>query len=138
MDEASRFHRVSLMHAGKILASGEPEKIRMLAQGAIVSSVCADASQQVAAVHRLTQTFPQLEVLGQDMRIFVDQPDPASAKAEVASCLQGIPQQRTEVLEPELEDVFIALLRKKSWPGKTKKHYCTTRSATTSRQWPGN
>jgi ABC-2 type transport system ATP-binding protein len=121
MDEASRFHRVSLMHAGKILASGEPEKIRMLAQGSIVSSVCADASQQVAAVHRLTQTFPQLEVLGQDMRIFVDQPDPASAKAEVASCLQGIPQQRTEVLEPELEDVFIALLRKKELVGKDEK-----------------
>lgn len=121
MDEASRFHRVSLMHAGKILASGEPEKIRMLAQGAIVSSVCADASQQVAAVHRLTQTFPQLEVLGQDMRIFVDQPDPASAKAEVASCLQGIPQLRVEVLEPELEDVFIALLRKKDLAGKDEK-----------------
>ena len=112
MDEASRFHRVALMHAGKILASGDPEQLKALAVGAIVSTTCADATQQMQAVQRLSQRFPQMEVLGQEMRLFVDEADPVKATAEVLGCLSAIPQKQMDVLEPELEDVFIALLRK--------------------------
>lgn len=111
MDEASRFHKVSLMHAGKILACGDPEQIKTLASGCIVSTACQDTAQQVEAVKRLSARFPQMEVLGQDLRVFVDDADGIKASAEVQQCLQGLPQSATEVLEPELEDVFIALLR---------------------------
>ncbi|WP_222610607.1 ATP-binding cassette domain-containing protein [Undibacterium griseum] len=114
MDEASRFHRVSLMHAGKILASGEPEKIRVLAAGSIVAGVCADAGQQVLAAHRLSAQFPQMEVLGQEIRVFTDTTDRQQARAMVLECLQEIALSACEVLEPELEDVFIALLRQKN------------------------
>nr|WP_222613165.1 ATP-binding cassette domain-containing protein [Undibacterium jejuense] len=113
MDEASRFHRVSLMHAGKVLASGDPEQIKALAVGTIVSTTCVQMAQQVDAVKLLSQHFPQMEVLGQEMRMFVDQADPVVATKELMQCLDGIPQQHSEVLEPELEDVFIALLRQK-------------------------
>lgn len=113
MDEASRFHRVSLMHAGKILASGEPEQIKTLAAGSVVSIVCSKAEQQIAAVHQLSQQFPQMEVLGQDIRVFVDETDAAKASAQVCLCLPDVDISQSEVLEPELEDVFIALLRKK-------------------------
>jgi len=113
MDEASRFHRVALMNAGKILASGDPEQIKALAVGTIVSSTCSESTQQVDAVKRLSQRFPQMEVLGQEMRLFVDEADPVKATAEVMACLAEIPQQHVDVLEPELEDVFIALLRQK-------------------------
>lgn len=113
MDEASRFHRVSLMHAGKILASGEPETIKALAAGSIVSMLCSQPLQQVAAVHQLGLQFPQMEVLGQDIRVYVDETDAGKASAQVQQCIPGIAISHSEVLEPELEDVFIALLRKK-------------------------
>ncbi|WP_295748338.1 ATP-binding cassette domain-containing protein [Undibacterium sp.] len=113
MDEASRFHRVSLMHAGKILASGDPEQIKTMASGCIVSTVCQDTAQQVEAVRRLSAQFPQMEVLGQELRIFVDAVDSIKATAQVQQCLQGLALSATEVLEPELEDVFIALLRQR-------------------------
>lgn len=37
MDEASRFHRVALLFAGRMLASGSPEDIRGLIKGSMVS-----------------------------------------------------------------------------------------------------
>lgn len=117
MDEASRFHRVSLMHEGKILASGEPARMKDLAAGCIVSTVCADAQQQMAAVQRLTQRFPQLEALGQEIRVFVDSADTDAARQQVLQTLQQTPaiaQSQTEVLDAELEDVFIALLRQRA------------------------
>ncbi|QJQ07643.1 ABC transporter ATP-binding protein [Undibacterium piscinae] len=117
MDEASRFHRVSLMHAGKILASGDPEQIKTMASGCIVSTVCQDAVQQVEAVRRLSAQFTQMEVLGQELRIFVDTSDGIKATAQVQQCLQGLALSATEVLEPELEDVFIALLRQRKLSG---------------------
>lgn len=113
MDEASRFHRVSLMHGGKILASGEPGQMKGLAAGNIVSTQCAFAHDQVEAVRRLSVLFPQMEVLGQDLRIFVDEPKPELASVPVLQQLNGIAVGRTEVLEPELEDVFIALMRQR-------------------------
>lgn len=120
MDEASRFHRVSLMHEGKILASGEPESIKHLASGQIVSTTCADPSEQPVAVRCLAMQFPQMEVLGQDIRIFVDEINQDHALAQVQQHLNGIRQSRTELLEPELEDIFIALLRKKNGQDRKK------------------
>ena len=114
MDEASRFSRVSLMHAGKILAAGEPEQLRALAAGVIVSTECREPQQQLEAVNRLTRQFPQIEALGRQLRVFVDGDDTARARGLIAACLDGIPQQNTEVLEAELEDVFIALLRQQA------------------------
>jgi ABC-2 type transport system ATP-binding protein len=35
MDEAERFHRLSLMHGGRVLASGEPDAIRAQAPGSV-------------------------------------------------------------------------------------------------------
>ena len=113
MDEASRFHRVSLMNAGKILASGDPDQLKSLAVGTVISSTYVNPKQQVEAVKRLAQHYPQMEVLGQEIRVFVDQANPVVAVADITQCLTQIPQQLTEVLEPELEDIFIALLRQK-------------------------
>lgn len=113
MDEASRFHSVSLMHAGKILASGAPEQLKNLAAGCIVSTVCADPAQQAQAMRRLAASYPQTEVLGEDIRVFVDHADATRAQAEVRACLQDLRLPAGEVLEPELEDVFIAMLRQR-------------------------
>lgn len=111
MDEASRFHRVSLLHEGKLLASGEPARMKTLAAGQMLSLAYPDPDRQLQAASRLSQHFQQLEVLGQEIRIFVDDSSPEQALQQLG---QVLPEAVTgaELLEPELEDVFIALLRR--------------------------
>ncbi|MES2075679.1 MAG: ATP-binding cassette domain-containing protein [Pseudomonadota bacterium] len=109
MDEASRFHRVSMMHEGRVLASGTPDQMRALSAGCIVRS--AVDQQQASALARLQREFPQAEALGRELRVFVDGEDAGEAVARVDQALGDLPHEACEMLEPELEDVFIALLR---------------------------
>ena len=109
MDEASRFHRVSMMHEGRMLASGTPDQMRALSAGCIVRS--AVDQQQAMALERLQREFPQTEALGRELRVFVDGEDADEAVARVDQTLGDLPHEACEMLEPELEDVFIALLR---------------------------
>nr|MBJ7312262.1 ABC transporter ATP-binding protein [Rugamonas sp. CCM 8940] len=109
MDEASRFHRVSMMHEGRMLASGTPDQMRALSAGCIVRS--AVDQQQATALARLQREFPQAEALGRELRVFVDGEDGDEAVARVDQTLGDLPHEACEMLEPELEDVFIALLR---------------------------
>ncbi|HEU4844352.1 MAG TPA: ATP-binding cassette domain-containing protein [Burkholderiaceae bacterium] len=111
MDEASRFHRVSMMHEGRMLASGTPERMRALSAGCIVRS--AADGRQAEALERLQRSYPQAEALGRELRVFVDGDDANAALAQVEQTLDGLPHDACEVLEPELEDVFIALLRQR-------------------------
>jgi ABC-type multidrug transport system ATPase subunit len=111
MDEASRFHRVSMMHEGRMLASGTPDRMRALSAGCIVHS--AADGRQAEALERLQRSYPQAEALGRELRVFVDGDDANAALAQVEQTLDGLPHDACEVLEPELEDVFIALLRQR-------------------------
>ena len=112
MDEASRFHRVSLMHSGQVLASGVPSELRHLATGCMLSLNCDDPQQQLRIVNEVQPLFPQLEVLGNEVRIFSDLPAEQAIPelAGLAACSGLAPATETE---PELEDTFIALLRQK-------------------------
>ena len=113
MDEASRFHRVALMHAGQTLALGRPGELLAHAPGSLVS---VSTPQQLEAMAALRPQFPQLSALGSLLTVYVDQaqPDEAAACQAVADCLRptlDLAQLQLEASEPELEDVFIAMLR---------------------------
>ena len=109
MDEASRFHRISLLHEGRCLASGEPGDLRRRVDGTVVE---IEAERQVDALAALAPAFPQAEALGTVLRVFVDGADAAAAVARVRGALAGIPSRRIAAVEPELEDAFLALLRR--------------------------
>ncbi len=121
MDEASRFSRVALLFAGRLLASGTPDEIRALATG---STVAVTGGDQIHNLNALSARFEQVEALGNTVRIFVDELDETAALAAVAATLAPADATETgvianplnpqlEVFEPELEDVFIALLRRR-------------------------
>lgn len=111
MDEASRFHRVALMFGGKPLAVGAPESLRGLASGVLVSVTGGD---QVQALARLSAAHPQVEALGPSVRVFVDDPNPAQATDAVRTVLgTQADAVQIESSTPELEDVFIAMLRQR-------------------------
>ena len=111
MDEATRFHRLSVMFEGKVLAEGEPEAIVRLVPGTMVA---LQSERQSEAIARLKTSYPQVDAYGAWLRVFVENPDAGVARSEVEKALDGIPAREWQTTEPELEDVFIALLRRKN------------------------
>ncbi|SMP61601.1 ABC-2 type transport system ATP-binding protein [Neorhodopirellula lusitana] len=110
MDEATRFHHAALMFDGKCLARGEPDEIAALVPGRIVQ---AKAESQATALAKLKATFPQSEAVGPWLRVFVDDADDAEASDAVTTQIADCQPSEVHVAQPDLEDVFIALLRRR-------------------------
>jgi ABC-type multidrug transport system ATPase subunit len=109
MDEADRFHRISLLHEGQVLAKGSPDEIRALVPGSLVSF---RAEPQLEALARLNVHYPQVEASGSELHVFVEQAELSTALHEVEDILKGLTVNGLDAATPELEDVFIALLRR--------------------------
>jgi ABC-2 type transport system ATP-binding protein len=108
MDEASRFHRLALVSNGRVLAEGAPDAIQSLVPASLV---VLQAERRGEALARLRAHFPQVQALGPSLRAFVQGAAPEDASRQVQEVLAGIPVRDLYAREPELEDVFIALLR---------------------------
>lgn len=120
MDEAARFHRLSFMSRGSVLASGTPGQLHALAPGTMVTF---QASAHGEALARLKRDFRQVESLGSRLHVFVEEPDPECAANCVRHSLGDIPPDSLQVEQPELEDVFVSLLlqqRDRHEPGVTQ------------------
>lgn len=109
MDEAVRFHRLSFLSRGRVFASGSPEEIQSLAPGLVVTF---ESTPQLDAARRLNSRYAQVETLGSSLRVFTPETDPATALGEIRNTLSGLPVERVQVDEPELEDVVVSLLLK--------------------------
>ncbi|MEI6335472.1 MAG: ATP-binding cassette domain-containing protein [Methylococcaceae bacterium] len=118
MDEAARFHRLSLMYNGQILATGETDTICQQAQGCLVELT---AEPQLEAQKRLKTGYPQIEIMDSRIRVFVDNKSTSEAKKAVFDLLTGIKIKTIQVFDAELEDAFIALLRQKPLTDQTRK-----------------
>jgi ABC-type multidrug transport system ATPase subunit len=110
MDEASRFHRVSLFYGGRVVASGEPDAIQAMAPG---SEVRVRVGAQAEARARLQEQFAQVEALGPWLRVFVPRAGRDAATNAVRTALAGMAVEELVPNNPDLEDVFIALLRER-------------------------
>jgi len=110
MDEASRFDRLSLLHEGEVLAEGAPEELLALAPGAVVS---LRAEPQLDALERLRTRWVEASAEGNGLRVFTGDTDRDAAGLLVRSCLEGFEVSDVQVREPDLEDLFISLLRKR-------------------------
>ena len=108
MDEAARFHRLSLMYNGQILAAGEPDAICRQAKGCLVQLT---VEPQIDALDLLKVRYPQIEAIGSRLRVFVDNTSSAEAVKVVTDLLPGLAIKSIRAFDTELEDAFIALLR---------------------------
>lgn len=107
MDEASRFHRLSFLSHGKELVSGTPAEVLALIPGSMVTF---EATPQLEALARLKRRYAQVESLGPRLHVFTNETDPALAVKSIESGLGDIKPEGAQVDDPELEDVFVALL----------------------------
>lgn len=111
MDEAERFHRVSFLSNGKVLASGTPAEVRALVPGSVVTF---EATPQLEAIARLKKSFKQVESLGSTLHVFVGTDDRSIARQQIEVALGDLTPSAVRADEPELEDVFVALLLQKA------------------------
>lgn len=109
MDEAVRFHRLSFMSHGRVLASGSPEDIQALAPGLVVTF---ESTPQLDAVDRLKIRYAQVDTLGPAIHVFTAETDPAAALSDIRNALGELPVERVQTDDPELEDVVVSLLLK--------------------------
>ena len=110
LDEAMRFNRLALMFNGKVIARGRPDEI---VNGVKGSSVKVLANPQTKAMDILSRLLQKPEVVDNYIKVFVEGKDFKQATALVNDILKknGIKVDDIYVEEPELEDVFIALLQ---------------------------
>jgi ABC-2 type transport system ATP-binding protein len=106
LDEATRFDRLAFLHAGRVIAEGEPEAIRARAGGRVV---LVRAEPQLTARARLVAVVPQVEAHGAWLRAFVPGADARTATEIVARALGDVPATALHTEEPDLEDVFVRL-----------------------------
>jgi ABC-type multidrug transport system ATPase subunit len=109
MDEASRFHRLALMFGGRVIAEGRPQDLRRRVPGFAVQ---LRAERQAHALARLSERFAQVQALGAWIHVFAQGLDAAAAEREVRAALGDIALRELHSAEPELEDVFVALLQR--------------------------
>ena len=108
LDEATRFHRVSLLFDGRAVAQGTPEEIEAQAPGTLF---VLRAEPQAEALTRLKARFAQVEALGPRLQVFVEGTERELGRRQVRETLAGLQVSELCATDPELEDVFIALLR---------------------------
>lgn len=111
MDEAARFHRLSFLSNGKQLVSGTPAEVQALVPGSMVTF---DAAPQPEAMARLKASYRQVEALGPRLHVFTDSTDAAQAVSQIETALGDVKPSNVRVDEPELEDVFVALLLRRA------------------------
>jgi ABC-2 type transport system ATP-binding protein len=117
MDEAEHCHRLAFIQRGKIIANGSPAQIKQETMtGKVIELAPSDAGEAVKIL-RLAQESGKLpidEVELYGSLVHVVAPDSPDLHAKIALELQkvGINPGEFAVIEPSLEDVFIASMKK--------------------------
>ena len=115
LDEAERCHRVGLIHKGELLACDTPRDLKRLVPGAILEILSPDARR---AARLLREELPAVSVGLFGDRVHVAVSDAAKGREAVTGFLRsrGLPPSGVRVVEPSLEDVFVAVLSREGSP----------------------
>ncbi len=107
MDEASRFDSTALMHEGSIIAQGTPQELVNLIPGI---SMLIRVGQQLEALQRLRDNYPQVLGMGEWLRVFAPGHTAQEAKIKVRELLHDLDLGEIIVVAPELEEVVVEQL----------------------------
>jgi ABC-2 type transport system ATP-binding protein len=109
MDEAERFDRLALLHQGRVVALDTPTALQATLAGRLLG-VRVDRPREAREAALRVPGVALAAVFGERLHLALD--DAARHAGEVTAALRaaGFEAARAEVLEPSLEDVFIARL----------------------------
>ena len=111
MDEAERAHRVGLMHQGKLLVVDTPKAIKASFQGELLEARASDmrAARRLLGSHPLVQ---QSLAMGDHLMLTVASAAQASGPLTEALEQAGLTEVSIAPAEPNLEDLFVQIVRK--------------------------
>jgi ABC-2 type transport system ATP-binding protein len=109
LDEAERCNRLALLHQGRLLGLGTPAEIKRLLPGRLLE-VRTSAPRRTAALLRERLRDTSVGLFGD--RVHVTTLDPAGTEAKMVEIVReaGFEWHGLRVIEPSLEDVFVAVL----------------------------
>jgi ABC-2 type transport system ATP-binding protein len=110
MEEAEYCHRLLLMNRGHIVAEGTPGELRALATEPVFTLDTDDAARAVATL-RTHPAVSEAAMFGRAVHVTLH--DAAAAGAVTAALAEsGRAARNVTRIEPSLEDVFVALVRR--------------------------
>jgi ABC-2 type transport system ATP-binding protein len=109
LDEAERCNRLALLHQGRLLGLGTPAEVKRLLPGRLLE-VRTSAPRRTAALLRERLRDTSVGLFGD--RVHVTTLDPAGTEAKIVEIVReaGFEWHGLRVIEPSLEDVFVAVL----------------------------
>ncbi len=116
MDEAEHCHQLAFIQRGKLIANGSPAEIKQnMMRGQVLEIVPNDTPNAVRALRAACEagTLPLDDIAMYGSLVHVLGPDVAQQQAAIAAELRqaGVEPGAMTVIEPSLEDVFIACMR---------------------------
>jgi ABC-2 type transport system ATP-binding protein len=112
LDEAEYCHRVLLLHAGELVASGSPEELKTkYIRHPILEVECEQPGQALALLQAEDWVLAS-SVFGAYLHVQVE--DEEKGRAKISALLQSreLVLTRIDVIRPRLENVFIQLIEK--------------------------
>lgn len=111
LDEAERCNRVGLIHRGKLLAVGTPDKVKKLMRGTILE-IRSSEPRKAAALLRERLKADSVGLFGDRVHVVTPEPERVTAQAEKFLRGAGFELVSLRAVEPALEDVFVSVLAK--------------------------
>ncbi|MEW6718393.1 MAG: ABC transporter ATP-binding protein [Chloroflexota bacterium] len=116
MDEAEHCHRLALIQRGRLIAYGSPREIkREMMHGQVFEVTSSEAAKAVRVLRSAQEAgrlpIHEIELYGSVLHIVIPEIG-RHRKAILAEMQQaGLPVSEAQIIEPSLEDVFIACMR---------------------------
>ena len=116
MDEAEHCHRLALIQRGQIIASGSPEELRYQGMSGQVLEIAPSDSALATKVLRAAKAERKLdlesvELYGSLVHVTAEDVESLQEEIDLELGRSDIESGRMAVIEPSLEDVFIACMR---------------------------
>jgi ABC-2 type transport system ATP-binding protein len=110
MDEAIRCTRVGFMRSGQIIREGPPHELRMLLAGQVLE-LAGDSRPRLTELAAADAGVEAVQRFGKQLHLRVrpGQAEAVIARLRAVAEAEGLMVERLQMIEPQLEDVFIAL-----------------------------
>ena len=111
MEEAEYCHRLALMNRGRLIALDRPAHLKRLLDHPLLELKTDDAPRAVEALRGLPVVL-EAAMFGRSVHVLASDRDGAFAAVPSALAAAGRTCEALRVVEPSLEDVFVALVRR--------------------------
>ncbi len=119
LDEAERCNRVGLLHLGDLIACDRPERMASHLQERCIQ-IETSQPREARALLQQHEDVLSAEPAGDAVRAFIA-PGRDPARLETLFEEAGLGPVRVSQIQPRLEDVFIALVRKQASPQRVRR-----------------